>query len=49
MWQMVFFRIRVIRMVDEVMAWGEGGDVLAPGPSALFMWTCSYASCTLHH
>lgn len=25
MWQTVFFWIRVIRIVDEVTAWGEGG------------------------
>ena len=32
MWRPVFFWIRVITIVDEVMTWGEGGGVLAPGP-----------------
>lgn len=49
MGQMVFFWIGVIRIVDEVIAWGESGDILAPGSVALFMWTCSYASRTLSH
>lgn len=49
MGQMVLFWIRVIRIVDELMAWGVGGEGLAPGPMALFKLTCSYASCTLHH